>query len=243
MTNDLASLGLDLGDWTSTVEAAVGSTNLAVAGLVRDGQLIQFADPSGAVMNILTVEPYSVFTGFAGQTMATGHITMVTDIVALIDIIDDNGYQMASVTANLSQGPLLADGEPLQFTPVELTAIALTDTPYGEAPADATATVSSPGVDIIASGDGSQVPDAAATLAVQIVTADYRTTELTGQRFIHAVTHAPFPMDLCLPDAPQLPAEGTWVTGRFMLTASVAQPAVGAGGCGCGGSCGCGGHH
>ena len=242
MTNDLKSVGLDLGDWTTTVEAAVGSHNLSVAGEVRGGQLIQFADPSGAILNILTAEPYSVFTGFAGQTMATGHITMINDVVSLIDLIDENGYQVASVTANLCQGPLLVDSEPLQFAPVEVTAIALTESPYADAPSDNTATVVSPGVEIVSTGDGSAVPDAAATIAVQVVTADYRTTELTGQRFIHAVAHAPFPMDLCLPDAPELPAAGTWVTGRFMLTASVAQPAAPSGGCGCGGSCGCGGH-
>lgn len=237
MTQDLRCIGLDLGDWTRTVEAAINSNTLGVVGETKGGQLVQYNDPSGARISILTSEPYAVFSGFTGSTVVTAHVTMVNDVLALLDVVNDDGYHVASLTANLAQGPLLVDSEPLQFEAVELTALAFNATV--EPTGDCEPSIESPGAKLIDAGSGAAVPDASASLTAPIVMADYRTSELTGQRFIHAVVHEPLPMDICLPDAAELPAKGDILTGTVMLTGSVSVASSGCGG-GCGGD-GCGG--
>lgn len=243
-TTDLSCIGLDLGDWPKTVEAAINSGTLTVVGETNGGQLVQFNDPSGARISILTSEPYAVFSGFNGSTVVTAHVTMVNDVLALLDVVNDEGFHLTSLTVNLAQGPILVDAEPLQFEGVEITAMAIDASVTQDSAEPA---LESLGAQLIDAGSGSAVPDASARLTAPVVRADYRTTELTGQRFIHAVVHEPLPMDICLPDAPTLPEKGDVITGTVMLTGSVALPASagcgGGGGCGCGGGgCGCGGH-
>ena len=239
-TTDLSCIGLDLGDWPKTVEAAINSGTLAVVGETNGGQLVQFNDPSGARISILTSEPYAVFSGFTGSTVVTAHVTMVNDVLALLDVVNDAGFHITSLTVNLAQGPILVDSEPLQFEGVELTAMSIDAT---VSPAtDVQPRLHSAGAELIDAGSGAAVPDASASLTTPVVRADYRTTELTGQRFIHAVVHEPLPMDICLPDGPTLPKKGDVISGTVMLTGSVALPASGGCGGGCGGGgCGCGG--
>ena len=55
ISNDLAAIGLNFEKWQDAVEAAIATDRLAVTGEVRGGQLIQYADPSGAQLNILAV--------------------------------------------------------------------------------------------------------------------------------------------------------------------------------------------
>ena len=76
---------------------------------------------------------------------------------------------------------------------------------------------------------------------------EWRTNELTGEKFAHLVMDGLFPFDLCLPaGGDELPAKDSIVAGTALLTASIEMPSGGCGdgaGCGCGsGGCGCGGH-
>ena len=237
MNNDLKSIGMDFPRWQDAIEAAIASEKLAVTGEVRGGQLIQFADPSGAQINILAVDPFATYAGFASSTAANAHVNMVNDVLAFAEIVDDSGTPLGSVTCNLAQGPLLVDEPTMQWEQLAITALAVDINTY-----------ESQGAMIVSTGDGSQVPDASAALTARVTSAHYRTNELTGQRFIHATVDGPFPFDVCLPDAPKLPENGTILAGTVMLTGSILPPA-GCGdscgdsssGCGCG-SGGCGNH-
>ena len=258
MNNDLKSIGMDFPRWQDAIEAAIASEKLAVTGEVRGGQLIQFADPSGAQINILAVDPFATYAGFASSTAANAHVNMVNDVLAFAEIVDDSGTPLGSVTCNLAQGPLLVDEPTMQWEQLAITALAVDINTYESAEAFAAAHPSahteilsmlvSQGAMIVSTGDGSQVPDASAALTARVTSAHYRTNELTGQRFIHANVDGPFPFDVCLPDAPKLPENGTILAGTVMLTGSILPPA-GCGdscgdsssGCGCG-SGGCGNH-
>lgn len=242
---DLPSIGLGFSRWQDAVEAAIASDRLQVAGEVRGGQLIQYADPSGAQLNILAVEPFATFAGFAAQTRTYAHISMLNDVVALADIIDPHGNEIASVTVNLAQGPLLVDGPTLTWQELGVTALGLDITRYASVDdylsrtGETLGEVRSPGAEAVASG-AAVSPDAAAHFSARVLEAEYRTSELTGERFIHVSVDGAFPFEVCLPDG-ELPERNSVIAGTAELTGSIPAPA--GGGCGgCGDSCGCGGH-
>ncbi|WJZ02900.1 hypothetical protein [Corynebacterium freiburgense] len=242
MTQDLPSLGMDFPHWQDAVEAAIGSGNLEVTGEVRGGQLVQFTDNSGAQINILAVEPFATWAGFTSTTAALAHIQMVNDVVALCDLVTQDGKVQASITCNLAQGPLLVDEPTLQWEQLALSALAVQTQNYADSAAFQSEHGSEPqpmlvsqGAMLIASGSGAAAPDASAALTGIVQEATYRTNKLTGQRFIHATLEAPSFLDVCLPDG-ELPQKGSIIAGTVMLTGSILPPA------GCGDSCGsCGG--
>ncbi|OHQ53533.1 hypothetical protein HMPREF2617_09585 [Corynebacterium sp. HMSC070H05] len=246
MSNDLAAIGLNFDKWQDAVEAAIATDRLAVTGEVRGGQLIQYADPSGAQLNILAVEPFATFAGFDSVTRAYAHVTPINDVVALADVVDPRGNAMASLTVNLAQGPLLVDEPTLQWQELSVSALALsvenytsTDAYLALHPGAVVGTVTSPGAEALASGAAS-TPDAQAEFSGRVLDAEYRTSELTGQRFIHVSVDAAFPFDVCLPDG-DLPSRDSVIAGTAVMAGSIPTPT--GGGCGgCGGSCGCGGH-
>ncbi|PLA28667.1 hypothetical protein CYJ45_02670 [Corynebacterium coyleae] len=246
MSNDLAAIGLNFDKWQDAVEAAIATDRLAVTGEVRGGQLIQYADPSGAQLNILAVEPFATFAGFDSVTRTYAHVTPINDVVALADVVDPRGNAMASLTVNLAQGPLLVDEPTLQWQELSVTALALTTECYTSTdaylalhPGAVVGTVTSPGAEAVASG-AAATPDARAEFSGRVLDAEYRTSELTGQRFIHASVDAAFPFDVCLPDG-DLPSRDSVIAGTAVMAGSIPTPT--GGGCGgCGGSCGCGGH-
>lgn len=242
MTQDLPCLGMDFPRWQDAVEAAIASGNLEVTGEVRGGQLIQFADSSGARVNILAVEPYATWTGFQSTTAAPTHVTMLSDVLALCDVVTDSGDRRASLTCNLAQGPLLVEEPTLQWEHLALTALGVQVAVYPDSAAFEQAHGSAPepmlisqGAMLVAANSGAAAPDASAALTGVVKAAEFRTNELTGQRFIHVTLVAPDFLDLCLPDG-DLPAPGSIVAGTVVLTGSILPPA------GCGDSCGsCGG--
>ena len=246
ISNDLAAIGLNFDKWQDAVEAAIATDRLAVTGEVRGGQLIQYADPSGAQLNILAVEPFATFAGFDSVTRAYAHVTPINDVVALADVVDPRGNAMASLTVNLAQGPLLVDEPTLQWQELSVSALALsvenytsTDAYLALHPGAVVGTVTSPGAEALASGAAS-TPDAQAEFSGRVLDAEYRTSELTGQRFIHVAVDAAFPFDVCLPDG-DLPSRDSVIAGTAVMAGSIPTPT--GGGCGgCGGSCGCGGH-
>lgn len=243
---DLSAIGLGFTKWQDAVEQAIATDRLAVTGEVRGGQLIQYSDPSGAQLNILAVEPFATFAGFDSVTRTFAHITPLNDVVALADVVDPHGNTITSVTVNLAQGPLIVDEAPLQWQELGLTALVLDEQRYASTddylaanPGTVLGTVASPGAEAVSSG-AATAPDAAANFSARVLEAEYRTSALTGQRFIHVSVDGAFPFDVCLPDG-ELPARDSVISGTAVLAGSI--PAPSAGGCGgCGGSCGCGGH-
>lgn len=239
MTADLLAIGMKFDTWQDAVEAAIASNRLSVTGEVRGGQLIQYADSSGAQINILAVEPFATFAGFEALSMCFAHISMITDVVALAQIIDYHEQEVALVTLNLAQGPLLVDQPEQRWQQLSLTALA-----SGAKVFDGEAEVSyrSPGAEMVTNGDGSAVPDAAFEFRARVLTAGYRTNALTQERFIHVTVDGAFPFDICLPDSDTLPERNQIIEGYGVLVGSIAAPqGCGGGGCGSGG-CGCGGH-
>lgn len=250
MTTDLKSIGLDFPRWQDAVEAAIATDKLAVIGEVRGGQLIQYSDASGAQIIILAVEPFATFAGFESTAQVFGHVSMINDVLAFVEVVDAFGHQLASVTLNLAQGPLLVDAPAQQWQQLHLTALALQHTVYptaGEYTAATgnvhTAQLHSAGAEIIEANSGAAAPDASVDFAGTVIEAEYRTSELTGQRFIHAVLDSVVSFDVCLPDAPELPDKGAIIAGQGVLTGSVIiqTGCGGSGGCGCGHG-GCGSH-
>lgn len=254
ITTDLSSIGMGYSRWQDAVEAAIASNQLAVTGEVRGGQLIQFADPSGAQLNILAVEPFATFAGFDSTTRTYAHVTMVNDVVGLCDIVDPTGAPIASVTANIAQGPLLVDESTLQWQEMGFTALAVSVQHYDSvdefltATGETLGTVVSDGAEQIASGVAA-APDAAAKFSARVLESEYRTNTLTGERFIHVSVDGAFPFDVVLPaggtagqETVQLPERNSVIAGTAVLAGQVAM-AAGGGACGCGGGgCGCGGH-
>ncbi|MDO5075710.1 hypothetical protein [Corynebacterium sp.] len=242
MTHDLPAIGMEYPRWQDAVEAAIATGKLEVIGEVRGGQLIQYADASGARVNILAVSPYATWTGFESTTNATAHISMINDVLALCDILAEDDSVVTSLTCNLAQGPLLVEEPTQQFERLALTALGLEVATFADAAEfhaahgrDPEPMIVSQGALLIASGSGAQSPDASAALTGTVHSAEYRTNELTGQRFIHVRLAAPHWVDLCLADG-TLPAPGSIVAGTVVLTGSILPPV------GCGDSCGsCGG--
>lgn len=249
MSTDLKSIGLGFDRWQDAVEAAIATNELVVAGEIRGGQLIQFADASGAQINILAVEPYAAFAGFESVTQTFAHVSMVNDVLAFLEILDSFGTVLTSVTVNLSQGPLLVDQPTQEWQQVGVTALGIDTNVYPDAETYEAATgevlglLVSEGAQVVAAGSGAAAPDASASFSARVLDAEYRHNQLTGQRFIHATVDGAFPFDVCLPDGDEVPAKGSVIAGTAMLTAAVLSPLSTGGGCGgCGGSCGCGGH-
>lgn len=247
MSTDLKSIGLGFPRWQDAVEAAIATNQLTVIGEVRGGQLVQYSDASGAVINILAVEPFATYAGFEALTQTFGNVTMVNDVLALCEILDSRGTVMLGVALNLAQGPLLSELDTQEWQQLGVTALvddyqthADTDA-YVAATGEQPGAVHSEGARIITSGDGSAIPDATATFSARVLDAEYRHNQLTGQRFIHATVDGAFAFDVCLPDSETLPARDNVIVGSGIMTAQVLSP-VGGGCGGCGGSCGCGGH-
>lgn len=246
MSTDLKSIGLGFDRWQDAVEAAIATNQLTVAGEIRGGQLIQYTDASGALINILAVEPYATYAGFESITQTFGNVTMVNDVLAYCEVLDPAGKIMTAVTMNLAQGPLLADLDTQEWQQLGITALVIDHRIYSDVEEYERLTgtpaglLFSEGAQVVASGSGSEVPDASAEFSARVLDAEFRHNQLTGQRFIHATVDGAFPFDVCLPDAPELPAKNSVVAGTAVMTAMILSP-VG-GGCGCGGNCGCGGH-
>lgn len=245
LTTDLSAIGLGFNRWQDAVEAAIASNRLAVTGEVRGGQLIQYSDASGSQLNILAVEPFATFAGFDSTTRAYAHITPLNDVVVLAEIIDPHGNPMTSATLNLAQGPLIADEPTLQWQELGVTALVVSHDTYASTdaylqahPGEVVGELRSPGAEAVAAGEP-KAPDAGATFTARVLGAEYRTSELTGQRFIHVSLDAAFPFDACLPDG-ELPERGSVIAATAVLAGSIPAPTGGCGGCG--GSCGCGGH-
>ncbi|QGU02214.1 hypothetical protein CKALI_06760 [Corynebacterium kalinowskii] len=249
MTRELQSIGMSFERWQDAVEAAIASEKLEVIGEVRGGQLIEYTDPSGAQMFILAAEPFTTFSGFDASTVHDAHVSMVNDVLALCDLVNDEGYHVATVAAHLAQGPLLVDEPTQQWQHLKLSALAVDTSVYSDSAAAQEAGVEpgslvSHGADIVNSGAAS-APDASATLTVELTGATVRTNELTGTKFVHALATSPIALDICLPYTGTIPADGNVVSGTFLLTSEIKPPAGcgGDGGCGSGGcGGGCGGH-
>ena len=250
-SSELAAIGMGFPRWQEAVEAAIKTDRLAVTGEIRGGQLIQYTDPSGAQLNILAVEPYATFIGFKALTTNFGNVTMVNDVLALIDVVDQFGDPKATVTANLAQGPLLVEEDTQEWQQLDLAAMGLDVKAYPSVDSYVEQTGENPdrldseGAEIVSSGSGAKAPTPAIDFSGRVVESMRLDNELTGQQFIHVVLDGKIPFDLCLPDSfGDLPQKGTVLAGRALLTAAIAAPAGGCGsggGCGCGG-CGCGGH-
>ena len=249
VSTDLSALGLSFNKWQDAVEAAIATDRLAVVGEVRGGQLIQFSDPSGAQLNILAVEPFATFAGFDSTTRTYAHVTMLNDVVGLCDVVDPVGNAIASVTANIAQGPLLVDESTLQWQEMGFTALAIDVQHYDSvdeyltATGETLGTIVSEGAERVNSG-AAAAPDAAAAFSARVLEAEYRTNTLTGERFVHVSVDGAFPFDVVLPDSgAELPERNSVIAGTAVLAGQVAMAAGCGGGGGCGGgSCGCGGH-
>src|SRR5699024_362111 len=63
--------------------------------------------------------------GFEGITQAFAHVSMVNDVLSYMNIITPTGDTIAEITANLAQGPLLAEVEEQQWQQVGITAMGL----------------------------------------------------------------------------------------------------------------------
>lgn len=266
MIPELRSVGLDFPKWQDALEAAYASGRLNVSGEVRDGQVLQYDDPAGSRLVVLAVPPYGSFASYSGGVEASSHISMINDIVGVLDIVEDNpmlqvsGQQapiISSLTATVTQGPMLADGEPLEYQPVQVTALATNvqvyanATEYAKAGGEKVGLVDSQGLKDMNSG--AVTPHAGATIAVEAMSFVKKSTELTGQEFWACTVRAPFDFTVVVPaeqfdmatatmEASALPA-GAVIAGTVQFTASAVDPASCSSGGGCGsGACGCGGH-
>ncbi|GAA1471985.1 hypothetical protein P4N68_03180 [Corynebacterium felinum] len=252
MSNDLLALGMKFDKWQDAVEAAIATDKLSVTGEVRGGQLIQYSDSSGAQINILAVEPFATYTGFDSVAMSFAHVSMINDVLALCEIVDYNGQPVTTVACNLAQGPLLADEPEQRWQQLSVTALAneagLRTYPSVDAYTNESGThpgsLISHGAAIVASGNGAEHPDASAQFTARVLEAEYRTNDLTGQRFIHATVDGSFAYDVCIPDCIDLPEKNSVITGDAVMVATIIAPSgCGSDGGGCGsGGCGCGGH-
>ena len=112
MIPELRSVGLDYPRWQDALEAAYGSGMLTVSGEVRGGQVLQYDDPGGARMVILAVPPYGTFASYVDGSPVTAHVTMLTDIVGLVELVDDSpSLQVAAADAEgLTVGTVESSG-------------------------------------------------------------------------------------------------------------------------------------
>ena len=259
MIPELRSIGMDFPKWQQALEAAYGSGNLGVSGEVRGGQVLQFDDPSGARMVVLAVEPFGSFASYTGGVPATAHLSMLNDIIGVLDVVDDSpmlqisGQQaptIASLTATIAQGPLLVDAPSLEYHQFHIGALANSVRVYGGSTEFAKdgglkiGEVNSSGLQDINSP--ATAPHATAEIAVEASGWSLKINSLTGQKFWTATVTSPFEFTVVLPedavdeelaqsDAPLI------VAGTVQFTASTVDSAGCGGACGSG-SCGCGGH-
>nr|WP_305083834.1 hypothetical protein [Corynebacterium sp. CCUG 71335] len=249
ISTDLSSIGMNYARWQDAVEAAIASNQLAVTGEVRGGQLIQFADISGAQLNILAVEPFATFAGFDSTTRTYANVTMVTDVVGFCEIIDPTGTVLTSVTANIAQGPLLVDESTLTWQEMGFTILGMDVARYDSVDhylsetGGVMGTITSKGAEIVSTGAPAS-PDAGAQFSARVLESEYRTNMLTGEQFIHVSVDGAFPFDVVLPNADTLPERNTVIAGTGVLSGSVMMATgggCGGGACACG-SGGCGGH-
>lgn len=270
MIAELRSVGLDFPQWQDAVEASYASGQLRVIGEVREGQILHYDDPSGARLVIMATPPYGTFASFSGGIETSAHITMVNDVVGLIDIVDDSpdlqtAHQAApiitSITATVAQGPLLTDEQPLEYQPLSITALA---TDLHVFPSSASFTESGGSqvgsVESLSARDlhtGSTAPHATADIAVEISSISKRVCELTDQEFWVCTVNTPFDFTVVLPATASTPPHaadilthaltsshvptGIVLAGTVQFTSTLVEPASCASGCGSG-SCGCGGH-
>lgn len=266
MIPELKSVGLDFNRWQDALEAAYGTGALRVTGEVRDGQVLQYDDPSGARLVILAVPPYGSFASFSGGPETTAHLSMVDDIVGVLDIVSDSPLLqvraegapvVASVTATVAQGPMISEDGALPYQQVQLTALAADVTVHRTRDSAARAgvlrvgSVESTGLSDLNSG--AVAPHATATVAVEVSSAERRTTALTGQAFWVCTVSAPFDFTVVVPaeaveaagsDGTDGLPVGTILSGQVQFTATAVDPAscssgsCGCGSGGCGGSCG-----
>ena len=267
MIAELTSVGLEFPQWQDALEAAYASGRLAVTGEVEGGQVLQYDDPSGARLIILAAPPYGSFASFSGGTPTSAHISMINDIVGVLDIVDDSpalqtsnqdAPVVSSLTATVAQGPMLADVSGMQYQPVEITALAVdvslfTDaTFFAAAGGSAVGTVDSVGLSEMNSGATS--PHAKARIAVETTEATRRTSELTGQSFWVCTVRSPFEFTVVLPESagdvealtrsPEGKVRPLILSGEVAFTATTVAAASCATSGGCGtGNCGCGGAH
>lgn len=254
---DLASIGMAFNSWQEAVEAAIASNRLSVTGELRGGQLISFDDPSGARITILAVEPFATFAGFDSAATNQAHVSMVNDVLGVVDILDVNDNVIASVAAHIAQGPLLVDEPTQQWQPVGITGLAV-DAEYFPTPEAAWAAaarrgvgsedttlpfIHSRGIEIINQG-AATTPDASAIVIAKIAHAEYRINTVTNTKFQHLTLEGPWALDITVADNQPLPQAGEYVVAHVVLSAAIAAPAGcggGNGGCGCGAG-GCGSH-
>ena len=267
MIAELSSVGLQFPQWQDALEAAYASGRLAVTGEVEGGQVLQYDDPSGSRLVILAAPPYGSFASYTGGIGASAHISMINDIVGVLDIVDDSpalqtsnqdAPVIASLTATVAQGPMLSEVTGMQYQPIEITALAVdvslfTDaTFFAAAGGSAVGTVDSIGLSEMNSG--AATPHAKARIAVETTEVNRRTSELTGQSFWECTVHAPFDFTVVLPESvgdlatliqsPTGQVRPLILSGDVAFTATTVAAASCAGGGGCGsGDCGCGGAH
>ncbi|MCG7269066.1 hypothetical protein QP995_04210 [Corynebacterium sp. MSK032] len=259
MTTDLRSIGMDYPSWRDAMEAAIASDNLSVIGEVRGGQLVRFEDSSGARLHILGVEPFSTYAGFAGSPTVTAHVSSVDDVLALVEIVEDDPSSdnfdkvIEVATCLLSQGPMIVDAGTQTFEHVALSALATDFTldasieEYEKRTGATPTTLDFEGAKAIV-GDqvGKTSPSATVKLAGVINNSRKHVNELTGKKFWVLNLALPTPMDVLVPGGDEAPQPGMVVSGTFSLTGEIIPPqgcggGCGDGGCGCGDG-GCGGH-
>lgn len=257
MIPELRSVGLDFARWQDALEAAYGTGALRVTGEVRDGQVLQYDDPSGARLVILAVPPYGSFASFSGGVETSAHLSMVNDIVGLVDVVADNPLLqisahdapvLSTLTATVAQGPMLVDEGEIRYQPVQLTALAArvdvhrTREEAARAGILSVGQVTSTGAEDLTSG--SLAPHAGAQITVEITGSERRTTALTGQPFWVCSVSAPFDFTVVIPADAQdptaaPPAAGTILSGEVQFTLTAVDPASCQGSCGDGGCGGC----
>lgn len=259
MTTDLRSIGLDYPQWQEALQAAIGTNHLSVIGEVRGGQLVRFEDPSGARLHILGVEPYSTFAGYAGASAVTAHVSSLDDVLALVEIVEDNPQAdkydevIATATCALAQGPLIVDEGTQTFEHISLAALATDVALYQDAQAYLKVIGTEPkiqdftgAVAAVGANAGSAVPSAEAHLAGVITAATKKVNKLTNQSFWELQLDLPITMDVLVADADMQPEVGNVIAGEFLVTGDILAPSgcgggCGSNGCGCGDG-GCGGH-
>lgn len=264
---ELTAVGLNFPKWQDALESAYGSGRLGVAGEVREGQVLQFDDPSGARLVILTAEPYATFASFTGGSEASGHLSMVNDVIGVIDVVDDSPLlqvtgqsapTVASLTATIAQGPMIADDDALEYQRLQISALATGVDVYTDPAFFAQVTGGEARVGSVEShgladiNSATITPHAAATITVETTSVVKRTNELTGQTFWLARVRSPFEFSVILPEsvgdlaAASVGDDGRVrpiiLAGQVQFTATLVE-AAGCDGGGCGSDgCGCGGH-
>src|SRR5699024_8199014 len=172
--SEMLAMGFDFEHWQDVVEAAIATNQLTVTGEIRGGQLIEFADASGAQLNILAVKPFSTYIDFDGINQDSAHVSMVNDVLSYMNIITPTGDTSAEITANLAQGPLLAEVEVQQWQQVGITAMGLAVQSYESAAAFEEkegvypALFESEGAEIINAGNGAASPTPGARFAARV---------------------------------------------------------------------------